>query len=310
MLKFVVLIGWIVLLEFFSIPLLAIVSGATFSLFYPVFDYSRFRNYGKYSLQGAIILIGFNLNAFNMWTLSKDYLPLIICLIALVLLVGFLLGKIFSVDKILSVFISCGTAICGGTTVVTLAPIIKARADQVAIALAMIFGLNMIALSLYPIIGHYLELTDLQFGLWSAISIHDTSSVVATGAAFSDQASEIAATIKLGRTLWLIPLAFAASLIFNKNEKSSIQIPMFIVLFIMASIVGTFLEQGSYVPAVFFSFVKQVSTALLILALFIIGTECSRETLAEIKVNFLSQSLLLWLLVSTSTLAFIYYFIN
>ena len=288
-------------MAYLASPLLAILSGALLAIYFDREFFPQSKKIGEYLLKTAIVLIGFNLNAVDMWLLSKDYFPVIFILITSVLVLGVLLGKVFKVDKVMSQLITSGTAICGGTTIVTLAPIIKARADQVALALAMVFSLNMIAIIMFPIIGNYFEMSDLQFGVWSALSVHDTSSVVATASTYSDEASRIAATVKLGRTLWLIPMVIFFSMK-HKEANAKMKFPLFILFFILASIGGTVLD--GIIPTTLYEINNTLSKTLLVLALFFVGTECNRGTLKLIRPPYIIQALILWVTVVFFTLVF------
>jgi uncharacterized integral membrane protein (TIGR00698 family) len=292
---------WLVALIYIANPLLAILSGALLTIYLDREFYTSSSALGQFFLKMAVILIGFNLNALDMWVLSKSYLPIIFIFVIGVTLVGLLLGRLFKVGNVMSRLITMGTAICGGTAIITLAPIMKARADQVALALAVIFALNMIALICFPLVGHYFQMSDLQFGVWSALSIHDTSSVVATAAVYSDEAARIAATVKLGRTLWLIPIAFLFSLKY-KDDSSTLKFPMFILFFIIASVLGTLLQDS--LPTSLYEINKILSKILLVLALFFIGTECTRSTLKSIRPPYIYQALVLWVAVIIVTLMF------
>jgi uncharacterized integral membrane protein (TIGR00698 family) len=298
--NFLVII-WVIVLIYIANPLLAIVSGALLTVYFNRELYAGSSASGQFFLKTAVVLIGFNLDALDMWVLSKSYLPIIFIFVIGVTITGLLLGKLFKVGSVMSRLITMGTAICGGTAIITLAPIMKARADQVALALAVIFALNMLALIGFPIIGHYFQMSDLQFGVWSALSIHDTSSVVATASVYSDEAARVAATVKLGRTLWLIPIAFLFSLKY-KDDSSRLRFPMFILFFILASVLGTLLQ--NFIPGSLYEANKVLSKGLLVLALFFIGTECTRATLKSIRPPYIYQALVLWVAVIIVTLMF------
>ena len=296
--------AWLALLIYVSSPALGIASGAALTVILNRQLFPKGKNWGKLLLQTAIVLIGFNLDAVSMWTLSKDYIGIVAILVILVISLGLFFGKLFRVESTIARLIATGTAICGGTTVVTLAPIMRARADQVALTLAIIFGFNMIALLLFPWVGQQLGMSELQFGVWSALSIHDTSSVVATAAVYSDNAASIAATVKLGRTLWLIPMAILFSFLY-KEKGTKVSIPLFIVFFIIASLLGTLVKSYEIIPAMTFDIAKSASRAFLVLALFFVGTECTRETLKNIRGAFVLQSLSLWIVVVAVTLTYV-----
>jgi uncharacterized integral membrane protein (TIGR00698 family) len=192
---------------------------------------------------------------------------------------------------------SAGTAICGGTAIATLAPLIGARADQVGVAIGIVFLLNALALFGFPVIGHALGMTQTQFGVWVALAIHDTSSVLATAAIYGKEALEVATTVKLGRTLWLIPLALVVSLVFRQST-ARVRVPFFLVAFLAASVFTTILG----LPVAFGQTMARVSKALLVLALFFIGTEISWPTLREMRGRVLVHAIVLWLVAGSATL--------
>ncbi len=259
---------------------------------------------GKYALQGAIILLGLKLNVAQLVQISADYSVLVTCYVLATILAGLALGKILSNDTESNQLISSGTAICGGTTIASLSPIIGARADQTAVAMTLVFMLNAVALFTYPHIGEYLKLTQEQFGVWCALSIHDTSSVVATALIYGEESGTVATTLKLGRTLWLIPLLIGASVLQNRKETKA-RVPLFVLFFVLSAMIGSFVE----LPAWFISGVGFVSKALLVIALYCIGSDISRSTLRRFRGAPVIHGTLLWVLVSPITLAVVYYFI-
>ena len=196
-----------------------------------------------------------------------------------------------------SQLIASGTAICGGTTIASLSPVIQARPEQTGVALALVFLLNALALFTFPAIGEYLALTQEQFGVWAALAIHDTSSVVATSALYGEEAAMVATTVKLGRTLWLIPLLLVFSILQHQGS-AKLRIPLFIVLFILTACTGSVVS----LPAAVVGTASTASKMLLIVALFFIGTEISRETLRGLRGTVLVHGLLLWALVVPLTL--------
>ena len=282
-------------------PLLAILTaaGISLALVRPLTENAG--SYGQFTLQAAIVLLGFNLDAQNMWEVSKAYAGLIGFYVFFTLVAGMLLGRLIGVNGILTRLISAGTAICGATAITTLSPILKARADQLAVALALVFTLNMVALVTFPMVGHWLDMTQEQFGVWSALAVHDTSSVVATATVYGAKAAEIATTLKLGRTLWLVPLALALSFP-TRAEQTKIRIPVFIGLFILASIVGSLARAHLTVPKMVFDVTQYSSKALIVAALFFIGMEFTRDTLKNLQGRVVWHALMLWGTVVTVTL--------
>ena len=253
---------------------------------------------GRYLLQTAIVLLGLRLNLETLWQLSADYTWSVAIYVLSTLALGLAIGWSLKVEIPSSKLITAGTAICGGTAIATLGPVIKAQPQQIGVALATVFLLNVVALFAFPLIGEALDMTQREFGLWSALAIHDTSSVVATAAVYGEEAADVATTIKLGRTLWLIPLVFAASLM-ERSAGARIRVPGFIVLFIamagLASLVS--LPEAITVTA------SLLSKAFLVSALFLVGTQLTRETVRNIKGRALGQALILWAVIVPLTLA-------
>jgi uncharacterized integral membrane protein (TIGR00698 family) len=264
--------------------------------------------YSKYLLQAAIVMLGLKLNMADMWRINADYSAYVAVYVLSAIGFGLLLGKLLGVEHISSTLIAAGTGICGGTTIATLAPIIKASAEQVGVALAIVFLLNAVALLTFPFVGDYFHLSQTQFGVWAALAIHDTSSVVATAAVYGDQAANVATTVKLGRTLWLIPLVVVASLVAGRGNPDDVKVrlPGFILLFILASVLGSVLPMPGWLPAA----ASTVSKCLLVLALLLIGSEISRQTLRQLRGRVLVQALSLWLLVVPLTLVLVVYLVD
>ena len=258
----------------------------------------------KYLLQLSIIGLGFGININNALNVSGSGFFITTTSIIGTLLVGFLIGKLLKVDKKTSHLISAGTAICGGSAIATISPIIKASEKEMSVSLGIIFILNSVALFIFPLIGNYLDLSQTQFGIWAAIAIHDTSSVIGAASVYGEEALEIATTIKLGRALWIIPLAMVDAFIF-KTSTSKKTFPYFIVLFIVAMIINSLLPQFEQV----FSEIKSISKQGLSVTLFLIGASLSLKKLKELGIKAFIQGVSLWLLISLATLAFVYYYL-
>ncbi|MBS7565364.1 putative sulfate exporter family transporter [Mucilaginibacter sp. Bleaf8] len=248
-------------------------------------------------LQISVVGLGFGMNVHQALQAGREGLIFTIASISGTLILGYFTGKWFKIEGKVSYLISCGTAICGGSAIAAISPVIKAEERQISVALGCIFILNSVALFIFPKIGHYYHLSQTQFGLWCALAIHDTSSVVGAASKYGAQALEIATTVKLARALWIIPMAFLSTFIF-KTETRKISIPYFIGLFILAMVANT------YIPAV-----RTVSTSLitvakagLTLTLFLIGAGLSRNVLASVGIKPLLQGVVLWVLISTTAL--------
>lgn len=224
------------------------------------------------------------------------------------LIIGTLLGKILKTEKDTSLLISVGTAICGGSAIAAVSPVIKARHHEVTVALGTVFMLNAAALFLFPWIGHHFELSQAQFGLWSALAIHDTSSVVGATLQYGAEAVEIGTTVKLARALWIVPVAMMIGLLRAKTNKveSSTQKakrPWFILGFILAAAIVTWIP--SLQPAG--HMIEAVAKRLMVLTLFLIGSGLTRETISNVGVKPFIQGICLWLIMASGTLASIVY---
>ena len=248
-------------------------------------------------LQISVVGLGFGMNVNNAMKAGKEGILFTVISIIGTLIIGFLLGKFLKIEKKTSYLISAGTAICGGSAIAAISPVIKAEEKQISVALGTIFILNSIALVLFPIIGHQLNLSQNQFGLWCAIAIHDTSSVVGAASKYGTEALEIATTVKLARALWIIPVAFFSTLLF-KNKSSKLKIPYFIGLFVLAMIANT------YSPFVreYSSYLVAIAKAGLTVTLFLIGCGLSKKVLQSVGIKPLLQGVVLWLIISLAAL--------
>jgi uncharacterized integral membrane protein (TIGR00698 family) len=248
-------------------------------------------------LRISVVGLGFGMNVNSAMEVGKEGLVFAAFSIIGTLTIGILMGKCLKIDKKTSYLIAAGTAICGGSAIAAVAPVINAQEKQISVALGTVFILNSVALFLFPVIGHLLHLTQTQFGLWSAIAIHDTSSVVGAAGKYGAKALEVATTVKLARALWIIPVAVLSSLLF-KNKGSKIKVPYFIGLFVLAMIVN------SYVPFVqqWSHFLTGIAKAGLTLTLFLIGCGLNRKVLLSVGVKQLLQGAVLWVLISVAAL--------
>jgi uncharacterized integral membrane protein (TIGR00698 family) len=256
-------------------------------------------------LQASVVGLGFGMNVHSALQAGRQGVLFTIASISGTLLFGYFMGRWLRTEKKTSFLISSGTAICGGSAIAAISPVIKAEEKQISVALGCVFVLNAIALFIFPVIGHHLNLSQTQFGLWCAIAIHDTSSVVGAASKYGPHALEVATTVKLARALWIIPVTFIASFVFkNKSKKASI--PWFIGLFILALVANT------YIPAI-----KIVSPCLVLVAkagltltLFLIGAGLSRKVLQSVGFKPLLQGLVLWVAISTAALYAVMHFAN
>jgi uncharacterized integral membrane protein (TIGR00698 family) len=277
-------------LVWYGNPAIALLTGTALSLAWRGPLGVAGHRWGRIALQSAIVLLGFSLSIGRVAEVSGDSLRLVAAYVLGVLAIGIVFARALRLERESGLLVSAGTAICGGTAIATLAPLIGARPDQVGVAIGIVFLLNALALFGFPVIGHALGMTQMQFGVWVALAIHDTSSVLATAAIYGNEALEVATTVKLGRTLWLIPVALVISLVV-RHSTARVRVPLFIVAFLASSVFSTFVR----LPGWFGQTTAHASKALLVVALFFIGTEISWATLRAMRGRVLVHAVVLWL---------------
>ena len=250
----------------------------------------------KIVLQVSIVGLGFGINLKQALQAGSEGFLFTVFSITLIVVLGIVLGYIFRIDKIITQLISFGTAICGGSAIAAIAPILKADGKQTSVSLGIIFLLNALALFIFPEIGQYFNLSQYQFGIWSAIAIHDTSSVVGAASKYGHEALQTATTVKLARALWIIPISFMLS--FLNKSGGKVKIPYFIGFFILAILVN------SYFPAIkeVTDYVVDFSKSSLKVALFLIGTGLSFQNLKNIGIKPLLLGIILWVVISVISL--------
>ena len=283
-------------------PPLALFLGLAFALLcgqaYPKFN----KKVSKKLLQYSVVGLGFGMNLQASLASGKEGMLFTIVSVVGTMLIGTFIGwKILKVNRDTSYLISSGTAICGGSAIAAVGPVIKAKDSDMSVALATIFVLNAIALFIFPAFGHWLGMTEQEFGTWAAIAIHDTSSVVGAGAAYGEEALQVATTIKLTRALWIIPLALVTSFIF-KGKDRKISIPWFILWFIVAMLINTYALDN--VPEVGKA-ISGLARKGLIITMFFIGASLSTDVLKSVGIKPLVQGVLLWIVISIGSLAYI-----
>ena len=283
-------------------PPVVLLIGLVFALLcgqaYPTFN----KNISKKLLQYSVIGLGFSMNLQASLASGKEGMLFTIISVVGTLLIGMFIGcKILKLNRNTSYLISSGTAICGGSAIAAVGPIIKAKDTDMSMALATVFILNAIGLFLFPILGHWLGLSQQEFGTWAAIAIHDTSSVVGAGAAYGEEALQVATTIKLTRALWIIPLALVTSVIF-RSEGKKISIPGFILFFIVAMLINTYLLADF--PQIG-KFIAGIARKGLIITMFFIGASLSVDVVKSVGIRPLLQGILLWIIISAASLAYI-----
>lgn len=262
----------------------------------------QFKKYSSPILQYSVVLMGFGMNLQQVIEVSSKGIILTASSVLLVFLLGVFLGKILKVERNTTFLISSGTAICGGSAIAAVSPIVGAKDSQISFSLTVVFVLNAIALFIFPFIGHYFNMSQESFGYWSAIAIHDTSSVVGAGAEYGKEALQVAATVKLARTLWIIPLSFLVLLLNRKNNqgKGKIKIPWFILYFVIAILIAGFIPVLQ--PA--YSVLSYIGKRGMVLALFMIGSGFNFADLKTVGVRPFLLGVFLWIIISVSTLFF------
>ena len=301
------LLGYIPALAGFSswvTPPVALFLGLIFALLcgqaYPKFN----KKVSKKLLQYSVIGLGFGMNLHASLASGKEGMIFTIISVIGTMVIGMLIGrKVLKMNRDTAYLISSGTAICGGSAIAAVGPVIKAKESDMSVALATIFILNAIALFIFPVLGEWMGLTQQQFGTWAAIAIHDTSSVVGAGAAYGEEALQVATTIKLTRALWIIPLALITSVIF-KNESKKISIPWFILWFVVAILINTYLLDSAPMVG---KIISGIARKGLIITMFFIGASLSIDVLKAVGIKPLIQGVLLWIVISVSSLLYILY---
>ena len=268
-------------------PLAALLLGISFTLLINSNEELILKSTGTKLLQIGIVILGLTISSSGAINLTTKYFPYISLFVIVIFLVGLIASKILKIDTKLSMLLVSGTAICGATAMVAISPLIKAKPKDLLTSLGVIFIFNAIAIAILPIIGNNIEMSSEQFGSWMALAVHDTSSVIGASMSFNDNSVETATTLKLGRTLWLIPLIIILGVI-NKNNKSTKSIfPMFVLAFILAIL-------------------KNISSIFLVGALFCIGTQINLMSIKVINSRIIIFALLLWLFALSAA----YFLIN
>jgi uncharacterized integral membrane protein (TIGR00698 family) len=250
----------------------------------------------KIVLQVSIVGLGFGINLKQALQAGSEGFLFTVFSITLIVVLGIVLGYIFRIDKIITQLISFGTAICGGSAIAAIAPILKADGKQTSVSLGIIFLLNALALFIFPEIGQYFHLSQNQFGIWSAIAIHDTSSVVGAASKYGHEALQTATTVKLARALWIIPISFMLS--FLNKSGGKVKIPYFIGFFVLAILVNSYFPTIKEVT----DYVVDFSKSSLKVALFLIGTGLSFQNLKNIGIKPLLLGIILWVVISVISL--------
>ena len=273
-------------------PPLALLAGFIFAMSFAHPFAVESRNLSKFLLQASVVALGFGMDLHEVIHAGRSGFLYTALSISFAMGLGLVLGKVLQVPGKASFLITCGTAICGGSAIAALGPITEANDEEMGVSLGTVFTLNSVALILFPIVGWRLGLSQSQFGLWAALAIHDTSSVVGAAAKYGAVALTIGTTVKLARALWIVPLSFATA--YATKSKAKVQVPWFILLFCLAAVVRT------YVPSV--GAVSAVGRSGMAATLFVIGTGLSREMFRKVGARPMVQAVVLWVVVAVGSL--------
>ena len=252
---------------------------------------------GSLFLKAGIICLGGTISLQSLGTISVDYIPLVSIYVIAIMLIGILIGKAIKLPKNLTLLLVSGTAICGGTAIASLAPIIKAKSEDLVASISLVFLLNAIAIILFPYIGEFYDMTDAEFGVFSALTIHDTASVVGTASLYSDESVTYASITKLGRTLWIVPLLIGAS-IYSKSENKEYEFPYFILVFIAFVVLGNIFSIDGEIK----SYMKYISISLFQIGLFMIRYKFQLKTLMNLSIKPVIFAISIWLIIIAITL--------
>lgn len=276
---------------------IALLLGLIFAFIFPNPCPKFNKKTSKYLLQVAVVCLGFNMNLQESLKSGSEGMLFTVVSVVGVMCLGVLLGYWLHINRKTGYLISSGTAICGGSAIAAVGPVVKADSDEMAVSLGVIFILNSIALFIFPPLGHLLDMSQQQFGTWGAIAIHDTSSVVGACEIYGEEALQVGTLIKLTRALWIIPLALVTMFIF-RDKTAKISIPWFIFIFVLAMVVNTYVP----LPQWFVDVMVWVAKRGMVVTLFLIGASLSIASIKQVGVRPLLQAVILWVVISISSL--------
>jgi uncharacterized integral membrane protein (TIGR00698 family) len=291
--------GLIISASGFVTPPVALTVGIIFGLSVPHPLPADSKDLSRFLLQASVVALGFGMNLSEVIKVGRSGFLYTAIGISFALAVGLFLGKVLQVREKSSFLITAGTAICGGSAIAAVGPIIHADEQEMAVALGTIFILNSVALLIFPPIGHALGLAQQQFGLWAALAIHDTSSVVGASSKYGPAALVVGTTVKLARALWIVPLALGTAAV--KRSSSRVKLPWFILFFCLAAVINTYVQASHSFSQLLFTLGRYGLTATL----FLIGTSISLAAIREVGWRPLAQGVVLWLIVALTSLYFI-----
>lgn len=297
--KNIFFVGLILAASGLACPPIALLGGLIYGFTFAHPFHIESKRLAKFLLQASVVGLGFGMNLHEVLRAGSSGFVYTAASITLAMLLGLGLGYLIRVGKKSAFLISAGTAICGGSAIAAVGPIADASEEEMAVSLGAVFILNSVALFVFPAIGYALHMTQTQFGLWSALAIHDTSSVVGATAKYGPTALAVGTTIKLARALWIVPLSFVTAI--TLKSKAKIRWPWFILFFCLAALLNTLLP--TFNPT--FGVLNHLGKIGLTVTLFLIGTGLNKKTLQSVGARPLLQGLALWVIVGTGTLALI-----
>jgi uncharacterized integral membrane protein (TIGR00698 family) len=292
-------VGLILAASGFVSPPLALALGLIYGFAFVHPYHVESKQLSKFLLQASVVGLGFGMDLKQVIQVGRSGFVYTAASISIAMFLGWALGRVFAVKQRVSFLISAGTAICGGSAIAAVGPITDANEDEMAVSLGTVFVLNSVALLTFPAIGTLLHLTQTEFGLWAALAIHDTSSVVGASAKFGAVALAVGTTVKLARALWIVPMSIGTSLV--RKSSARIQWPWFIGLFCLAAVANTYVHV--FQPG--YPMLKHLGVIGLTVTLYLIGTGLSKRTLTEVGVRPLLQGIILWVIVATGSLVLI-----
>lgn len=293
-------IGIILSASGFVSPPIALAGGLLFGLTTFHHFHVESRQLSHFLLQAAVVCLGCGMNLQDVLHAGRSGFLYTAISIAFAMGLGILIGKFLKVPQTQSLLIAFGTAVCGGSAIAAIGPVLEASDQEMAVSLSTVFVLNSVALLTFPAIGWAMHLSQTQFGLWAALAIHDTSSVVGAGARYGARALAVGTTVKLARALWIVPLAMVTAAL--KKSRTGIQWPWFILYFVAAAILATYVPLVLPESVPLFSALNHLGRAALTVVLFLIGTGITRNTLAEVGLRPLIQGVTLWIVVASLSL--------
>ena len=276
---------------------LSLFLGILLALFYKLPNDFFTQKYGSKILQTGIVFLGGSLSIGTVYQTNTDYFLWISAFVILAFAAVLFLGRLLGVSKNLSFLLASGTAVCGGTAIASVAPSIKAKPEELTTAITIVFLLNALAVLLFPLSNEYLKLDDIQFGAWAALAIHDTASVLGAASSVSEVSVEVAATLKVARTIWIVPLVIFSAWLY-RNKRNGFGLPIFVIFFIVAALLNSILQPNEVIV----DYLKMINRVCLLTGLFCIGTQINKESLALLEFRPILLSLAVWAVIIASSL--------